>query len=227
MLTRKKLIEANLKYARGAATKYSLRAPRSSAQWQDAFSAASEALCPGCGEVRPLARRLLLHVRLAVSEARGPRPAREREEALHAETTARHSFRDDCGTAAPSDARDQSAERDEFEAALVPSPEDQMLAAEARAQALRRLARVSFVERRTIEAVLDGKSTGKGRLPALRLAESGGVRVPASLLKNRQRLSGAARNARWYSRLSPEKKAERNEAKNERRRQARAAARAA
>jgi hypothetical protein len=224
-MTRKKLIEANLKYARGAATKYSLRAPRSSAQWQDAFSAASEALCRAAEKYDPsrgasFSTFAWPYLKRAVL---GLREGEKRHYTL--QTTARHSratFQD-----APAECRDHEVEHDEFEAALVPSPEDQMLAAEARAQALRRLSRVSFVERRTIEAVLDGKSTGKGRLPALRLAQSGGVRVPASLLKNRLALSGAARNARWYSRLSPEKKAERNEAKNERRRQARAAARAA
>jgi hypothetical protein len=126
-LNRNQMIEANLKYARAAATKYTLGAPEKSPQWQDAFSAACEALVEAADAFDP-SRGTVLNTIAWPRMMRAIQRLREGEKKRWAlETIARHGASRD-GAGGPwtegGVGRDTPAERDEYFSGLSLSPED-------------------------------------------------------------------------------------------------------
>jgi RNA polymerase sigma factor (sigma-70 family) len=226
MPNRNQLIEANLQYARGAASKYGpWGRDHSSPEWQDAYAAACEAMVKAASTYDPSRASFVTHAWPRMKQAILKMRVGEKKRAA-LETKGRHASEPKSYEGLVRAALEDS---DEFHADLVESPEDLMLAAEEKRNARERLSRLPFRERRVVETVLDGGSLGTGShaLDAVKIALKAGIRVPASLVPEKKPLSGAARSARWFARLSPEKRAARQEAKNARRRLARQEARAA
>lgn len=193
-------VEENLKYARAVASKYTLGAPRSSVDWQDAFSVASEALLeaaetwdPERGVVFPVyAWRVMAN---AVIKARKAERFRSTIETRDEETPAAEVFE---------------------------SPEDALIAAEERARGAKRLEKLGS-KRESVEKVLLGETRPGRSFNVGRIALEAGVRISSAAAMVQEPLDSRARSARWYSRLSPEKRKARNDAKNAGRRAARAA----
>jgi RNA polymerase sigma factor (sigma-70 family) len=226
MPNRNQLIEANLQYAKGAASKYGpFGRDYSSPEWQDAYAAACEAMVKAASTYDPSRASFATHAWPRMKQAILRMRAGEKRRAS-VETMRRHALEPKSYDGFE---KDQLEDRDEFHAELVESPEDLMLAAEEKRAARERLSRLPFRARRVVETVLDGGSLGTGShaLNAAKIALEAGVRVPASAIPEKKPLSGAARSARWFARLSPEKRAARQEAKNARRRLARQEVRAA
>lgn len=216
------LIEENLKWARIAASKYTLRAPVSSTAWSDAYSVACEALVkaakrydPAKGAsfstfAWPLMKRAIQKMRI------------KEKRHFSVESIAVSSLYAECVHGAEMEDAIGAERRSALLAECAPSPEDLLLEAEETARARERLARLPFAKRVRVEAVLDGVVV-RGPIGAVKLAAQAGVRVPASAIPEKKKLTGAERQQRYHARLSAEVKLERSRTQ-EARRQAKAQA---
>lgn len=201
-MDRQKLIRDSLKYARAAASRYTLQAPRQSAEWQDAFSCACVALVEAAKLYDPSFGTLLgtfawPRMRRAILRMRESQKARWGNE-------------------------DQAARAEE--GAAAPSPEDLLERAEREVEVSSRLGALSPEGRSYVLDVLDNRPR-LGKRSAKALCLEAGVRPSASdLPKAAEPLSQSARGARWFARLSPEKREARNALKRQRRAEAKRAA---
>jgi RNA polymerase sigma factor (sigma-70 family) len=208
-MNRSQLIETHLKYARGVASKVTLRAPRSSEAWQDAFQAASLALVEAADAFDP--SRGASFITLAWPRMlRAAQRLRIKEKARwDVETTALNRTVDGEGHEL------EAGTKAQFRAHLSASPEELLIAAESRAAGADRLARLGGKDREVVERVLDGRGPGEHVvLNAAKLAERAGLRVAASDRPVRKKLDPAEshrqRSRRWYARMSPEQREKRN-----------------
>ncbi len=202
---RKHLIESHLKLAAAAAGRVTFTRNQKDPRWQDTFAAACIALCEAADAFDPSRGTQF-------STLAWPRVLRAAQRASirdvrHAKT---HLVLTNRGTSPSEDSEEHGLEIAESRTgAAAPSPEALYLDAEAAAIGQGRLSRLVPADRARAEALLAGEPVS-GSVYAEKLAARAGLRIASSdRVVNPGPMSGVTRNARWFSRLTPEKLAAR------------------
>lgn len=204
MTTRNALVESHLSYARAAASRFTKGAPRTSTEWQDAYSTAYLALVEAADIYEP--ERGTKFITIAW---------RRMEWAIKNERVRgglRKKGRAFTGNSEAAQAQLDNAMRSDE------TPETLYVSEEERAAGAARLKRALSVatpeQKEIIESVLEGRPANGNALrhiQAQRIALAAGVNVKVQ--KRERRLTQAERQKRYEANWSPEQKERRREQK--------------